>query len=205
MTNSLGKVRSKKRGREKFMVAKPFLCCCIIFLRLFPNRICVWLLQLSRYWKGCCGLVIRYVLLSHIAERCGNNVSVHDGVYLMHPSKLSLGSNISIHPLCYLDAQGTIEIGNDVSIAHNASILSFEHDFSNVDLPIKDMPCIPKPIIIENNVWIGASVRILGGVTIKSGSIIGAGAVVTKDIPPMSIAVGVPAKVIKQRSKANNS
>jgi len=104
-----------------------------------------------------------------------------------------------MHPLCYIDAQGDITIGNDVSIAHNTSILSFEHDYSDTTKPIAAGPCIPKKIVIEDNIWIGAGVRILGGVRIGTGSVIGAAAVVTKDIPPMSVAVGVPARVIKSR------
>ena len=123
-----------------------------------------------------------------------------ESVWLPWVEYLRLGKNVSIHPLCYIDAQGGISIGNNVSIAHNVSILSFDHDYSDTSKPIKDAPLTLKEIVIENDVWIGAAARILGGVRIGTGSVIGAGAVVTKDIPPMSIAVGVPARVIKSRN-----
>lgn len=187
------------RGREIFTILKPFFLLAVGICRIFPSVFCRWLLSHCRYIRGKFGIGVRYILLRRLAKSCGDNVAMHEGVHLLYPGQLSLGKNISMHPLCYIDAQGDISIGNDVSIAHNTSILSFEHDFSDTTKPIVDAPCIPKEIIIEDDVWIGAGVRILGGVRIGTGSVIGAAAVVTKDIPPMSVAVGVPARVIKSR------
>ena len=193
------------RGREIFAILKPFFVCTVAVCRLFPPAFCRWLLSWCRYIRGRFGIGIRYILVCRLAQSCGENVAVHEGVHLLYPEQLSLGKNISIHPLCYIDAQGDISIGSDVSIAHNVSILSFEHDYSDTSKPIADAPCIPKKIIIEDNVWIGAGVRLLGGVRIGTGSVIGASAVVTKDIPPMSVAVGVPAHVIKSRKPQGNT
>jgi glycosyltransferase involved in cell wall biosynthesis len=201
MSQSADSPRPISRGRDKFKAVKPFLHFCVLLLRLMPTCLCCLLLRLVRYFTGHFGMGIRYILLSRLASHCGDNVSLHDAVYLKHISKLSIGNHVSIHPMCYLDAQGGLEIGDDVSIAHNVSILSFEHDFGDLEKPIKDAPCLPRKITIENNIWIGAGVRILGGVTIGGGSVVGAGSVVTKDIPPMSVAVGVPARVIKTRQK----
>lgn len=187
------------RGREIFLIFKPFFICATGVCRLFPFGFCRWLFSFFRYSRGKIGIGIRYVLLKRLTRNCGDNVSVHESVWLLWMQHLSLGSNVSIHPLCYIDAQGKVSIGDDVSIAHNVSILSFKHDFSDTTKPIKDAPCVPKEIVIENDVWFGAGARILGGVRIGTGSVIGAGAVVTKDLPPMSIAVGVPARVIKSR------
>ncbi|MBN1844586.1 MAG: acyltransferase [Sedimentisphaerales bacterium] len=145
------------------------------------------------------GIGIRFILWRRLAAACGDNVSVHESVWLRWPQFLSLGRNVSIHPLCYLDAQGCITIGNDVSIAHNVSVLSFEHDIGDLNVPIKDAPCLPRPVVIEDDVWIGAGARILGGVRIGTGSVIGAGAVVTRDVPAYSLAVGVPARPIRSR------
>ena len=170
-----------------------------ILCKLLPRCCCGWGLLWIRYLRGVSGLALRYIVLKRLAFECGDNVSIHDAVVVRFPDKLRLGKNISIHPFCYLDAQGNIDIGDDVSIAHNVSILSFEHDMDSFSTPIKDAPCIPKRIKIENNVWIGVGVRVLGGVKIGTGAVLGANAVVTRNIPPKAIAVGVPARVIKIR------
>jgi acetyltransferase-like isoleucine patch superfamily enzyme len=187
------------RGRELFRIAAPIINLYRLFLKPVPAGVLKWLLVRLRYSRGYHGLALRYGLLCKLAQKCGANVAVHDCVVLRYPEKLRLGNNVSIHPFCYIDAQGHVEIGDDVSIAHNVSILSFEHDFSDCTIPIKDGPCIPQLVIIEDQVWIGAGVRVLGGIKIGRGSVLGAGAVVTRDIPPMSVAIGVPARVIKSR------
>ena len=83
-------------------------------------------------------------------------------------------------------------------IAPKCSFIALEHQFSEDDIT-KHVGNADNPIIIESNCWIGYGVIILAGVTIGNGSIVGAGAVVTKNIPPFSICAGVPARVIKKR------
>ena len=97
------------------------------------------------------------------------------------------------------DTQGLIKIGNNVRIAPNVMIISANHVFDNPDIPICQQGMDVKPITIEDDVWVAGRVNIMAGVTIGKGSVIGAGSVVTKDVPPYSVAVGVPAKVIKSR------
>ena len=97
------------------------------------------------------------------------------------------------------ETQGLIKIGNNVRIAPNVMIISANHVFDNPDIPICQQGMDVKPITIEDDVWVAGRVNIMAGVTIGKGSVIGAGSVVTKDIPPYSVAVGVPAKVIKTR------
>ena len=97
------------------------------------------------------------------------------------------------------DTEGLIKIGNNVRIAPNVMIISANHVFDNTDIPICEQGMDVKPITIEDDVWVAGRVNIMAGVTIGKGSVIGAGSVVTKDIPPYSVAVGVPAKVIKTR------
>lgn len=95
--------------------------------------------------------------------------------------------------------KGHVRIGNGVRIAANCMMIAGNHRFAT-DKPIHEQGIERENIVIEDDVWIGGSVNIIAGVTIGTGSVIGAGSVVTKDIPPMSIAVGAPAKVIKQRT-----
>lgn len=192
------------RGREKFSKYQGLLKLLTSFYKLFPKRIRQKLYEHHRETKGVTGMAIRYALLKTLARHVGQNVSVHPNVYLFKIHNLSLGDNVSIHPLCYLDAAGGIEIGNDVSIAHDVSMISFNHRFDDLSVPIKDQGLIKKQITICDNVWIGAKSVILAGVTVHTGSVIGAASVVTHDIEENTVVVGSPAKMIKKRP-ANKS
>ena len=93
----------------------------------------------------------------------------------------------------------SIKIGSYVMIGAGTNIYDSSYIYDNVNIPIKMQGSKTSPVVIEDDVWIGANCTILMGVTIGAHSIIGANSVVTKSIPPYSIAVGVPAKVIKSR------
>lgn len=94
---------------------------------------------------------------------------------------------------------GPITIGNGVHIAPHVMIFAANHIFADTDTPIYKQDVEKAPVVIEDDVWIAGKVMITAGVRIGRGSVIGAGAVVTKDIPAWSVAVGVPARVIKTR------
>lgn len=187
------------RGRDKFNRFKLIIKILVNIYSIIPINLRLKLFEHYRMTKGTKGLAIRYVLLKTIAKYCGDNISIHPNVYLLNPENLFIGSNVSLHPMCYIDAAGNIDIGNDVSIAHGVTIMSSTHLYNNMDIAIKDQRVDLLPTIIANNVWIGSKATILSGVKINSGSIVGAGAVVTKDVPQNSIVGGVPAKVIKER------
>lgn len=110
-----------------------------------------------------------------------------------------IGNNCSINSFCYLSGNGGIEIGNNVRIATQSVIVSANHKFDRTDIPIIEQGETREKIIIEDDCWLGAGVKVLSGVTICKGFVIGAGTVVTKDIPPYSVVVGVPGRVIKNR------
>ncbi len=112
---------------------------------------------------------------------------------------IKIGNNCQIGSYTTIHGAGGVTIGNDVLIASHVVIVANNHIFSQTDIPICDQGLSKKGITIGNDVWIGAGASILDGVTIGDHSIIGAGAVVNKDIPPHSVAVGVPARVIKSR------
>lgn len=111
-----------------------------------------------------------------------------------------IGKRTYIGPYSCLSGYGDITIGDDCLIASHASLYAHNYNFRQPDRLIREQGYSHKGIVIENNCWLGSGARILDGVTIGRGSIVGAGAVVTKDIPPNSIAVGTPAKVIGQRT-----
>lgn len=107
---------------------------------------------------------------------------------------INIGKKAFINSGCIFQDQGGIYIKDNVLIGHNVSLLTINHDLN----PQKRGNIYPKPIIINDNVWIGTNATILPGISIGSGSIIAAGAVVTKDVPPNVIVGGVPAKIIKE-------
>ena len=122
---------------------------------------------------------------------------IFPGVYLKNVQNLEIGTNVSIHEMTYINAHGGIKIGNDVAISHGVSMLSYDHDIYSDCTSFKDANPIVGRIEINNNVWIGAGVRILKDVTIEKDCVIAAGAVVTRSIKENSIAAGIPAKIIK--------
>ncbi len=140
---------------------------------------------------------VRYICIRRLAASCGSNVAIFPHVTLKRIEKLHIGNNVSIHTMCYVDAMGGIEIGDNVSIAHQSSLVSFDHTFSDPSTPIKYNRVEKGKFVIEDDVWIGCGCRIQQGVTIHSRSIIAAGAVVTKDVDAHSLYGGVPAKKIK--------
>jgi acetyltransferase-like isoleucine patch superfamily enzyme len=197
-------VSKKPRGREIFSKYKKIISLFVAYYKLFPLKKRIKLFVKHRNSRGKIGLGIRYALLKSIAKSCGDNVSVFEGVFLLNPQNLSVGNNVSIQPLCYIecgnDENGGLVIEDDVSIAHGVTVMTTTHTYEDESLPIKDQPVVSKKVVIKNNVWIGAKATILAGNTVNSGSIVGAAAVVTKDVPENSIVAGVPAKVIKTRN-----
>lgn len=185
------------RQRQFFYAARPLLMLTVWLLRLIPRPVCRGLLAMLRHVPGVLGIGLRYVCVARLAKSCGECVAIHSGVYLHRLEQIQFGSHISIHPMCYIDGIGGLTIGDDVSIAHASSIMTSEHDYSFADMLTRDAPMNMAPVHIESNVWVGCGVRILAGVTIHQDSVVGAGAVVTRDVQRATIAVGVPAKELK--------
>lgn len=113
--------------------------------------------------------------------------------------QLSIGKNVSFNFFCHVGCINSISIGDDVMIGSYVLITDHSHgELNRSDIPVAQRLLLSKgPVVIEDNVWIGEHACILPGVTIGRGSIVGANAVVTHDVPPFSLVVGVPAKVIK--------
>jgi len=113
---------------------------------------------------------------------------------------IAINDHVFIGPYSVIYGHGGVTIGKDTLIAAHCQILSSNHTIPNRTRHIRWEPDIPLPTTIGEDVWLGAGVTVLGGVTIGNGCVVGAGAVVTKDLPPYSIAVGVPARVLRTRS-----
>jgi acetyltransferase-like isoleucine patch superfamily enzyme len=144
---------------------------------------------------------------SYVSSR-GNPITLKDDVHILQGVNIRSGSGfqggIEIGERtmvgCYvcIGGRGPVKIGQDCMIASHSSLYANNHNYEDVTKPINQQGVSCKGIVIEDNCWIGAGVRIIDGVTIGTGSVIGAGAVVTRDIPPYSVAVGVPAAVVKR-------
>lgn len=164
------------------------------------------------------GLVLRGRPIIDIRDgakiEIGNEVTLNSQNYGYHisiyaPIKLfaninqgaivKIGDHTRIHGSC-IHAREKIEIGNNCLIAGNCQIFDCSAHHLSFDDPTNRLntPGETKPILVEDNVWIGANCIILPGVKIGHGSIIGAGSVVTKSIPPMVIAAGNPARVVEE-------
>jgi len=130
---------------------------------------------------------------------CGDDLYVHPNVTIYFPQNIALGNNVYFNRGVFITARTNVKLGNNVLVGPYTVINSGNHKYSDPHTPIKKQGHVVKPILIEDDVWIGAHVTILAGVTIGTGSVIAAGAVVTKSVEPYTVAAGVPAKAIKKR------
>lgn len=130
----------------------------------------------------------------------GKNVILSKGGVFIHPEEISLGSNIFIARNFHISAKN-LSIGNNVMIGPNLVIECTNHKYNKIGVSMFEYQNEKEVgfVVIENDVWIGANVTILPNVIIREGCIIGAGSVVTKEMPPYSICVGNPCVPIKKR------
>lgn len=134
----------------------------------------------------------------NIFLHCGKNVNIEKGAFFGSGFRLKIGDNSGIGLNCVVP--GNIEIGNDVMMGPECYILSSNHAFDRTDIPMTRQGfSIQKKTIIEDDVWIGRQVIFTPGRTVKKGTIIGAGTVLTKDFPEYSIVGGNPSRLIKSR------
>lgn len=113
--------------------------------------------------------------------------------------RIQIGEHCSINPFSVLYGHGGLKIGNNVRIATHCVIIPANHIFEDINQPIRSQGLSKQGIVIEDDVWIGAGVRILDGVTIGQGAVIGAGSVVTRSVPAFSVCTGVPAAIARRR------
>ena len=154
----------------------------LTFLRQLPTRVQI---HLTMAWHR--------FRLGH----CGDGAMIYPGCRMTFPHHISIGAGTSIAPQCALHAasQGRISIGERCAIAAFTRIITPTHDPGA--LPVAAVG-INKSVVIGDDVWIGTGVIVLPGVTIGSRSIVAAGAVVSRDLPPDVLAAGVPARVVRQ-------
>lgn len=156
-------------------------------------------------------------------KRCGADCVFEAGVLVFHPESIELGANVYVghHAIlkgyykntmrigdetwigqqAFLHSAGGIEIGARVGIGPGVRIITSAHGEAGRDIPILSSPIELAPVVIEDGCDLGVGAIVLPGVRIGRGAQIGAGAVVTEDVPSYAIAMGVPAKVTRERPR----
>ena len=190
-------------------------------LSMMSLEIKEWLNFLIRYIPGGAGFLIRRIWYKQFFYRSGR-LNIGIGCEFISPQTISFFGCSYISANCYFNADGGhIEVGNSAAFNRGAHInascggkivigdhcligpgvvmRTADHDFLRTDMPMQNQGHHHGDIVIEDDVWIGANTVVLKGVHIGRGAIIGAGAVVTKNIPSMAIAVGIPAKPLRYR------
>lgn len=183
-------------GRSLFKRYKFFIDSFFVVYKIIPNIITKVICSLFGNTK--LGILFRYFELKKSSKKIGDNIYVAKLSVFKNLSSFSCGENLSIHEFSYIDAAGGIYIGNNVSIAHNCSLVSFEHTWEDIDIPIKYNPTKLGSIKIGNDVWLGCGVRVLAGAIIEDRVIVAAGAVVKGKLESGYLYGGVPAKKLKK-------
>ncbi len=136
--------------------------------------------------------MIRRAIWNTRLNSLGSDTVLYPNIVIHNPGRVAIGNDCAIAEFVHIWGGAGVTIGDNVIIASHVAITSTTH--SPKENVIKDS-VIKKPVVIEKNVWIGTHAIILPGVTIGSGSVVAAGAVVNKDVPRNVIVAGVPAKV----------
>jgi galactoside O-acetyltransferase len=195
------------------------------FVRLLgkaASEPCAWLDGYLRFAPGRAGILLRRLWMRHqlahvgptgvfavgTVVECGKNISIGDQFSLLRYSTLSacggvlrIGDRVSINTNVLIDASdgGEIIIGNDVLIGPNVVLRASNHVFSGKDTPINRQGHAGGRIVVGDDVWLGANVVVVPGATVGAHAVIAAGAVVTHDVEPWTVAGGVPAAPLARR------
>jgi maltose O-acetyltransferase len=149
---------------------------------------------LGRFAKWC-----RALACKRLFRFCGERVNVEKGANFYTGWEIELGDDSSLGIDCMIPYD--LKVGKDVMMGPYVVIVGNSHQFSRADIPMRLQGLMEyQPVRIEDDVWIGARAIILPGLTIGRGAIIGAGSVVTKDVPPYAVVGGNPARLIKFRT-----
>jgi galactoside O-acetyltransferase len=178
-------------------------------------------------WPGGSGYMLRRWYVPRRLGECGPEVMIDPRCTFLAPANIRFGRAVGCGSGAFFAADGgaitvgdfvtfntnvhvnaslglRIELGNNVLVGPNVVLRSADHRFDRIDVPIRSQGHTPAAIVIEDDVWLGANVVVVGGVRIGRGAVVAAGAVVTRDVPSMAVVGGVPARVLKMRGSVNS-
>jgi acetyltransferase-like isoleucine patch superfamily enzyme len=158
-----------------------------------------WPAALLRPIPGFLGAVLRWAYCRLTFARLDGFCFIRPGARIHYSCGMSVGRNLHLNGGTFLDARGGLTLGNDVLIGPNAVLLSSQHHWRDPSLPIVVQGHEMAPTSIGDDVWIGANAVVLPGIRVATGTVVGAGAVVTEDTQPYSIVAGVPARSMGTR------
>lgn len=148
------------------------------------------------------GVKLRSFFYKPFFKKFGKNVQIRDGVTIKYPSEFEIGNNVKIGQHCFFVGKGGLQIGNDVLIGAGTKIITSNHNFEDPEKSISEQGLSFKQVLIEEDVWFGFDVKVLGGSIIRKGTIIGTNSIINnKEFPSMTIIAGSPAQIIKYRTK----
>lgn len=137
---------------------------------------------------------VRVMLSELFGYRVPESLRVFPPFYTDFGKNITVGENVFINACCHFQDHGGVTLGDGCQIGHNVVFATLNHCLA----PDERQNTYPAPIVLGKNVWVGSNSTIVQGVTIGDNAVVGAGAVVTKDVPPNTIVGGVPARFIKQ-------
>lgn len=142
---------------------------------------------------------IRRFFAKGMLEKCGKHVNIEHGAFFASGKDITIGNHSGLGIGCRV--AGPLEIGDDVMMAPGVTIVTQNHETSDLTRPMRLQTAPKYKVTIGNDVWIGANVIILPGITVGNGAIIAGGAVVTKDVPDYAVVGGNPARILKNRKE----
>lgn len=159
----------------------------------------LWSLSLLKYIPGITGSLLRRSLV----KNKGSKLMIWEGVTLEYASNLTVGHNVSINRGSFLNCAGGISIGDNVLIGPSVIIYSQNHLYKDRNTLVCQQGYKRKAVVIGNDVWLAADVKVMPGVNISNGCVIAAGAILTKSTEEFGIYAGIPATKIGERKLVN--
>jgi maltose O-acetyltransferase len=141
---------------------------------------------------------VRRWVAEDLFDHAGGRINIEKGAWFGSGRGISVGDRSGLGLDCLV--MGPLTLGQDVMVGPRCMFISQAHNTGDVSLPMTDQGMAEdRPIVVEDDVWFGAAVIVLPGVRVGHGSVIGAGSIITKDVPPFACVAGSPARVVKYR------